>query len=106
MDDERARSEALAAAGFTGLRGTLLFCTMLAAVGALLGSVVIAIVWNMLNPGIPEWMSSAVGAAAGAAIFAFLGLIKIHRGNLEAREIVEDREWRRQVLRQHADRPR
>jgi len=104
MDDDHRHQEALAAAGYTGLRGTLIFCSLLAIVGALLGSVVIAILWNMLTPGLSETLTTWAGAAAGAALFVLLGLFKIHRGNLEARELVEDKEWRRQLLRQHTDR--
>ncbi len=104
--DERDHREALAAAGYTGPRGTMLFCIVLAVVGGLLGSVVIAIVWNMLAPGTPETLSTAVGAALGAAVGVLVGLIKVKQGNIEARERVDDREWRRLVRRVTSDKPR
>lgn len=100
MDDDREQKEALAAAGYTDARGALVFCAVLACVGALFGSVVIAILWNMAVPGTPESVSSAVGAAAGAALGVSLALIKIRQGNLEALEQLEDRQWRRLVRRQ------
>lgn len=104
MDEGREQQEALAAAGYTGVRGTVLFCVLLAGVGALFGSVVLAILWNMAAPGTPEALSTAVGAAAGAALGVVLGFLKIRQGNLEAREQIEDREWRRVVRREHYDR--
>ncbi|MCC7251145.1 hypothetical protein [Hyphomicrobium sp.] len=106
MDDDRERREALAAAGYTGARGAALFCALLAAVGALLGSVVLAILWNVAAPGSPESVSTGIGAAAGGLLGVLLGLLKIRQGNLDAREQVEDREWRRLVRRQHMDRAR
>lgn len=104
MDEDGEHQEALAAAGYTGARGTVLFCALLACIGALLGSVVLAILWNMAAPDTPESLSTAVGAAAGAALGVVLGLLKIRQGNLEAREQVEDRQWRRVVRREHYDR--
>ncbi len=105
MDYDRDDREALAAAGYTGFRGAVLFCLVLAAVGALLGSVVLAIVWNMLVPGVSETLSTAVGAVFGAILLVLVGLIKIRQGNLEARELVDDRQWRRLVLRAKSERP-
>ena len=106
MNDDPKYREALIAAGYTGTRGMVLFCTMLAVVGALLGSVVLAILLIMLAPGISEPFASTVGAAAGAALSVMVGLFKIRQGNLEAREQVEDKEWRRHIRRQLGDRPR
>lgn len=103
MDHDSKHRETLAAAGYTGRRGAVLFCLVLAAVGGLLGSVVVAILWNMAAPGTPETLSSAIGAGVGAALGAMLGLLKVRQGNIDAREDVEDREWRRLVKRQHAD---
>lgn len=100
MGEDRERKAALEAAGYTGLPGTVLFCAGLALVGGVLGSVVIAIVWNAMVPGTPEATSSAVGAGFGAAAAVLIGLIKIRKGNLEAREQVDDREWRRQLRRE------
>jgi hypothetical protein len=101
--DDRKYRDALAAAGYTGSRGAVLFCLMLAVVGAGLGSVVLAIILMATVPGIGEPKSTLVGALAGAVLLAAVGLVKIRRGNLEAREIVEDKEWRRQLLRRHGD---
>lgn len=104
--DERDQRNALAAAGYTGLRGAVLFCLLLAIVGGLLGSVVIAIVWNMLAPGTSEMLSTTVGAAMGAGVGVIVGLIKVKQGNIEAREQVDDREWRRLVRRVTSDKSR
>lgn len=103
---ERDQSDALAAAGYTGLRGAVLFCLLLAVVGGLLGSVVIAIVWNMLAPGTSATLSTAIGAAMGAGVGVIVGLIKVKQGNIEAREQIDDREWRRLVRRVTSDKPR
>lgn len=103
MDETREHQSALAAAGYTDTRGAVVFCLLLAAVGALVGSVVLAILWNILMPGSPEALSTAVGALAGAVIAVAVGVAKIRRGNLEAREQVEDREWRRLVRRRHGE---
>jgi hypothetical protein len=100
MGEDRDRKAALVAAGYTGLPGAVVFCAVLAVVGGLLGSVVIAIVWNAMVPGASETMSGTVGAGFGAAAAVLIGLIKIRKGNLEAREQVEDREWRRQLRRE------
>lgn len=104
METEREHREALAAAGHTGARGAMLFCLLLAAVGALVGSVVFAIVLNVLVPGISSTLSTAGGAAAGAALGIAVGVAKVVRGNREAAELVEDRQWRRELLRQHGSR--
>ena len=105
MDDDREQQEALAAAGYTSQRGAVLFCAVLAAVGALLGSVLLAIAGNILIPGIPPDVGTAMGAAGGAALGILLGLVKIRQGNLEARELIEEKEWRREALRRYGDKP-
>jgi predicted histidine transporter YuiF (NhaC family) len=100
MESEREHREALAAAGHTGRLGAVLFCLLLAVVGGLLGSVVIAIALNALVPGLAESLTTALGTLVGGAAGVAIGLLKIVRGNREAEELVEDREWRRQLLRQ------
>lgn len=102
-EDRKDNEAALAAAGYTGARAAILFCAVLATVGALVGSVIFAIIWNVLVPGTPETVSTAVGAAAGALFGGAIGAIKIRQGNIEAREQVEDLEWRRLILRQRYD---
>lgn len=98
--DERDNREALAAAGYTSFRGAVVFCLILAALGGLLGSVVIAIGLNMLlGPG-SDTLSTWGGAAAGALLGVAVGLIKVWQGNLEAREAVDDKAWQRLVRRQ------
>lgn len=101
MRDDREDLEALAAAGYTGARGAALFSLLLALIGALVGSVVIAIVLGFLMPESSEALRTTAGALIGAALAALVGLEKVRRGNLEAREEVEDRAWRRLVRRQH-----
>jgi hypothetical protein len=105
MDDDRKHQDALVAAGYTSTRGAVLFCGVLAIVGALLGGVLLAIFGNKLVPGIPPDLGTALGAAGGAGVGILLGLVKIRQGNLEARELVEDKEWRREALRQYGDKP-
>jgi hypothetical protein len=104
MDNAGDHGEALAAAGHTGARGAVLFCLMLAGIGGLLGSVIFAIALNVLVPAVPETLRTAGGALAGAVVGVAIGLAKIVRGNREAAELVEDREWRRELLRQHTSR--
>lgn len=99
-EDREADRAELAAAGYTGPRQAVLFCAALAAIGALLGSVVIAILWNAMVPGTSETMSTVVGAGFGALFMGLVGVIKIRQGNLEARELVDDKEWRRQLRRE------
>jgi hypothetical protein len=100
MGEDHENKAALAAAGYTRPREAMLFCAMLAVIGALLGSVVIAIIWNVMVPGTSETMSNVVGAGIGALAAVLMGLIKVRQGNLEAREQVDDKEWRRQLRRE------
>ncbi len=100
MGEYEEDRSALAAAGYTSPRQAVLFCVLLALVGGLLGSVVIAILWNAMVPGTSEAISTAVGAGFGSVAAVLIGLIKIRQGNLEASEQVGDREWRRQLRRE------
>ena len=104
MSENREQKEALASAGYTSTRGLLMFCVFLAVVGALFGSVVFAILWSFASPGTSAEVSTAAGAGAGAAIGVLLGVLKVRQGNLEARELVDDRQWRRLLHRQGIDR--
>jgi hypothetical protein len=100
MGEDQKDEAALAAAGYTGPREAVLFCVLLAVVGGLVGSVVISILWNAMVPGTSEAVSTAVGAGFGALGLVLVGLIKIRQGNLEAREQVDDKEWRRHLRRE------
>ena len=60
-------------------------------------------IWTALVPGSSETQSTLVGAVIGAAMAVAVALLKIRQGNFEAREQIEDREWRRHLLRQHGD---
>jgi hypothetical protein len=100
MGEDRNEKAALAAAGYTGPREAALFCALLAVVGGLVGSVVISILWNAMVPATSEAVSTAVGAGFGALFLVMVGLIKIRQGNLEAREHVDDKEWRRHLRRE------
>lgn len=104
MDPNREHQEALAKAGYTGAVGAALFALILSGLGGLLGSVVIAVALNAMQPAISETVSTAAGVLAGAALGAVIAVTKVVRGNREAAEQVEDQEWRRQLLRQHANR--
>lgn len=106
MERDRQDPEALQAAGYTGLLGTVVLCLALAGLGAAFGSVVIAILWSFALPANSQAENVVLGIAAGAALGIWIGLVKVRRGNLDAREQVEDREWRRLVRREHVDRPR
>lgn len=103
MDNDREHRQALAAAGYTGPLGAVLFCALLAAVGALFGSVALAILWSLAVPANTPADNTVLGIASGVALGIWIGLVKIRRGNLEAREQVEDRTWRRLVRHQHFD---
>jgi hypothetical protein len=103
MEDEEKRREALAAAGYTGTRGTFLFCLLLAVLGAMFGSVAFAILWSFAVPANSVADNTILGIATGAAFGIWIGLVKVRRGNLEAREHVEDDEWRRLVRRRHGE---
>lgn len=100
MDEIGRDREALAAAGYTEPRGAALFCAFLAVVGALTGSVVFAILALMLIEGLSETAATIAGSATGALLALAIGVVKIRRGNMEAVEIVEDREWKRQMRRE------
>lgn len=100
MDEDRERREALIAAGFTDRRGAILFSAFLMVVGAAFGSVVFAILLLILVPGSSEAMSTIAGGLAGALAGLGLALLKVRQGNLEARELVEDREWKRVLRRE------
>lgn len=104
MSENRKEKEALSSAGYTSGRGLVMFCVLLGVVGALFGSVVFAILWNVASPGSPAEVSTTIGALAGAAFGILLGVVKVRHGNLEARELVEDRQWRRLIRRQRIDR--
>jgi outer membrane lipoprotein SlyB len=104
MSENREEKEALASAGYTSARGMVKFCALLAVVGALFGSVVFAILWNVAFPGTPAEASTTIGALAGAVFGVLLAVVKVRHGNLEARELVEDRQWRRLLRRQRIDR--
>lgn len=105
MESDRQDPEALAAAGYTGPLGTALLCLVLAAIGALFGSILIALLMSSVLPANSHQENVVLGIAAGAALGVWIGLMKVRRGNLEAMEQVEDREWRRLVRREHFDRP-
>ncbi|WP_072396400.1 hypothetical protein [Hyphomicrobium sp. CS1GBMeth3] len=104
MDQDREHRDALAAAGHTGPVGTVLFCSLLAVIGALFGSVALAILWSLAVPANTQAENTVLGIASGVALGIWIGLIKIRRGNLEAREEVEDRAWRRLARHQQSDR--
>jgi hypothetical protein len=103
MHRDREHREALAAAGYTGPAGTVLFCALLAVIGALFGSVALAILWSLAVPANTPAENTVLGIASGAALGVWIGLVKVRRGNLEAREQVEDQAWRRLVRHQHFD---
>jgi glucose-6-phosphate-specific signal transduction histidine kinase len=105
MESDRHDREALAAAGYTGPLGTLLLCLILGGLGALLGSVVFAILLSVAFPANSHADNVILGLAAGVALGIWISLMKVRQGNLDAREQVEDREWRRLVRREHFDRP-
>lgn len=106
MESDRQDWEALAAAGYTGPLGTALLCAVLAVLGAFFGSIVIAILFSAVLPANSHAENVMLGLAAGAALGIWIGLVKVRRGNLEAREQVEDKEWQRLIRREHFDRPR
>jgi len=105
MSEDVEKKDALTAAGYLEPRAAMMFCLVVALVGGLVGSVLIAILLNVAFPGIPELVSTGAGAVIGALLSALLGLLKIRSGNLSAREEVEDKEWRRQMLRQRGIKP-
>lgn len=100
MDQEpHADRQALANAGYTGPLGALLFSLLSAVIGALFGSVVFAMILGALVPDLTDTVETAVGTAVGALLGALIGFFKVRRGNLEALEHLEDKEWRRYIRR-------
>ncbi len=99
------KERALAAAGHTGPLGTLLLCLVLGGLGALLGSIVVAMLMSAVFPSNSEAENVVLGMAAGAALGVFIALAKVRQGNRDAREEVEDRQWRRLARRTDFDRP-
>lgn len=100
-EEPHVEREALANAGYTGPLGTVLFCVGLAVVGALFGSVVFAMILGALMPELSDTVETGLGTVVGAALGAVIGFLKVRRGNLDALEHVEDKEWRRYIRRQH-----
>ena len=101
MDEHREDRDALAAAGYTGFRGALLFGVILTVVGALFGSVVFAMLLGALVAGLSETAQVGLGTGLGAGLGAAIAVLKVRRGNLDALEHIEDKEWRRYIRRQH-----
>lgn len=101
-----ARAEELKEAGYTSLRGAVLFCLLMAGLGAVLGSVFLAIAFNALFGVGQESVNGIAGAVVGALAAGGLALSKVWQGNLEAREKVDDSEWRRLSRELHARMPR
>lgn len=100
MDEDRERREELIAAGYTDRRGALLLSALLTVVGAALGSVVFAILLLFMVPGTSETWATLAGALSGALTGLALALLKVRQGNIEARELVEDNEWKRILRRE------
>ena len=99
-DKEPSASE-LKAAGYTPVRTALVLCLLVGAIGAALGSVYLAIVLNaLLGPDL-ETVNKIAGAAAGAFAAAGIVLVKIRQGNIDAREKIQDVEWRKLLLTLH-----
>lgn len=101
MNELRKDRNALAAAGYTGPSGAILFGVILTVVGAVFGSVVFAIIVGVLVPGISETLQVGLGTGVGALFGATVAVFKVRRGNLDALEHLEDREWRRYMRRLH-----
>ena len=85
----------LKAAGYTPLRGAIVFCLIVAALGGILGSIFLAIALNALVGMKTESLNGLAGAAVGALAAGGIALAKVWQGNLEAREKVDDAEWRK-----------
>lgn len=100
MDEHHVDREALVRAGYTGPLGTAVFCAVLAVIGALFGSVVFAMLVGALAPDLTQTTQVTLGTATGALFGATIGFLKVRRGNLDALEAVEDREWQRYTRRQ------
>lgn len=100
MDEFREDRAALAAAGYTGARGAVLFGVILAVIGALFGSVVFAMIVGALVPGLSETVQVGLGTVIGALLGVAIAVVKVRRGNLDALEHLEDKEWRRYMRRQ------
>ncbi|WP_144083462.1 hypothetical protein [Hyphomicrobium nitrativorans] len=101
MDEFREDRDALAAAGYTGFRGAVAFAVIMTVIGALFGSVVFALIVGALVPELSETVQVGVGTVLGALIGVSLAVLKVRRGNLEALEHLEDKEWRRYMRRHH-----
>lgn len=99
MDEFREDRKALAAAGYTGFCGAVVFAVILTVIGGLFGSVVFAMIVGALVPGLSETVQVALGTVLGALVGAALAVLKVRRGNLEALEHLEDKEWRRYMRR-------
>jgi hypothetical protein len=94
IDKEPSASE-LKAAGYTSSRTTALLCLGVGAIGGALGSVYLAIMLNALLGPEMETFNKIAGAAAGAFTAAGILLVKIRQGNIDAREKIQDAEWRK-----------
>lgn len=95
--EENTREEELAAAGYTGRLGAIIFCSGLAILGASLGNIFIAIAFNALLGVEQEDSNLVLGTIIGAVIGVILGAFKVRQGNREAIAAVEDQQWRREL---------
>jgi hypothetical protein len=94
IDKEPSASE-LKAAGYTPPRTAAFLCLVVGAIGGALGSVYLAIVLNALLGPELETFNKIAGAAAGAFAAGGILLVKIRQGNIDAREKIQDVEWRK-----------
>lgn len=95
----------LAAEGFLGTKGALALTGLAAFAGFLIGLAYFVPLFNFLI-GL-DWAETNqyLGPLVGALLGAFVAVIKVRKGNLEALEAVGDAEWRRSVNRAHRDKP-
>ncbi|MFA5952090.1 MAG: hypothetical protein WC807_17600 [Hyphomicrobium sp.] len=96
MSDDRHDDELLAA-GYTSKRGAIIFCAGLACLGAFLGGVFGTIGLNVLLGPENGDLNTILAATLAAVLAAAAGAMKVRHGNREAREAVQDAEWRREM---------
>jgi hypothetical protein len=88
-------------AGYTPLRQAILFCLIVAAVGGVMGSIFLAIAFNALFGMETESFNSIAGMVVGGLVAGGIALAKIQQGNREAREKIEDADWRKLLHNLH-----
>lgn len=103
MREDETREAQLKAAGYTDRTEASVFCLFSGFVGMLVGVIFFAIGLNVLRgPELYE-QNFVLGGALGVLLGVVVGIYKVQRGNAEAIEALQDREWAREMRKVRRD---